>query len=98
MALQTNIFFAHALVDPGAPNLPETPAYTEDDVPWVNTLPMTQYLDGWWRAAVTIIILPDQLGKRLSNKIYQSYHIETRGKQHLVRESKIKIKDVQQKI
>lgn len=32
VALQTNIVFAHALVDPGAPNLPEIPGYTEEDV------------------------------------------------------------------
>lgn len=57
MAHQTNVVSAQVLGESGAPSLPENPGYTEEDRAWINTLPMTQYLDRWRRAADNKIIL-----------------------------------------
>lgn len=53
---------------------------------------------GWGGAADGEVILPEQLGKRLRSKIRQSSHRGAWGMQDLLRRSKLKIKDVQQKI
>ena len=50
-ALSEDHTLVTTLPDPGAPNLPDTPSCTDGDTKWIKQLPMTNYIDGWWRAA-----------------------------------------------
>ncbi|CAD7682609.1 unnamed protein product [Nyctereutes procyonoides] len=63
-ALLVTQVLATTLPDPGAPTLPDTPNYTDTDLHWIKRLPLTQCLRGWWRAADSSIILPEELGRR----------------------------------
>ena len=62
----------------GAPTLPDTPNYTDADLPWIKRLPMTQCLRGWWRAADSCIILPEEPGRRGLSKMLRGTHMGTR--------------------
>ncbi|XP_072598689.1 uncharacterized protein [Vulpes vulpes] len=89
---------ATTLPDPGALTLPDTPNYTDADLHWIKHLPMTQCLRGWWRAADSSIILPEELGRRVLSEIHGSTHMGTREMEDLIRHAKITIKDSRAKI
>ncbi|XP_077715955.1 uncharacterized protein LOC144290510 [Canis aureus] len=97
-ALLVTQVLATTLPDPGAPTLPDTPNYTDADLHWIKCLPMTQCLCGWWRAADSSIILPEELGQRVLSKMHRSTHMGTRKMEDLIRRAKITIKDSQAKI
>ncbi|CAD7690915.1 unnamed protein product [Nyctereutes procyonoides] len=89
---------ATTLPDPGAPTLPDTPNYTDADLHWIKRLPMTQRLLGWWRAADSSIILPEELGRRGLSRMHRSTHTGTRKTEDLTRHAKITIKDSEAKM
>ncbi|CAD7686458.1 unnamed protein product [Nyctereutes procyonoides] len=68
VALLVTQVLATTLPGPGAPTLQDTPNYTDADLHWIKRLPMTQCLCGWWRAADSSIILPEELGRRITIK------------------------------
>ena len=84
---------ATTLPDPGAPTLPDTPDYTDAGLHWIKRLPVTQCLRGWWRAADSRIILPEELGRQVLSKMHRSPHMGTRKMEDLIRHAKITIKD-----
>lgn len=59
---------------------------------------MTQCLRGWWRAADSRIILPEELGRQVLSKMHRSPHMGTRKMADLIRHAKITIKDSRAKI
>ncbi|CAD7675299.1 unnamed protein product [Nyctereutes procyonoides] len=92
-ALTVTQVLTTTLPDPGAPTLPGTPNYADTDLQWIKPLPMTQCLRGWWRAADSSIILPEELGRRVLSKMHRSTHMGTRKMEDLIRHAKITIKD-----
>ena len=86
------------LPDLGASTLLDTPNYTGTDLQWIKHLPMTQCLRGWWRAADSSIILPEELGQRVLSKMHRSTHMGTRKMEDLIRYAKIIFKDSRAKI
>ncbi|CAD7692892.1 unnamed protein product [Nyctereutes procyonoides] len=97
-ALLVTQVLATTLPDPGAPTLPDTPNYTDADLHWIQRLPMTQCLRGWWRAADPSIILPEELGRRVLSKMHRSTHMGTRKMEDAIRHAKITVKDSRAKI
>ncbi|XP_036868781.1 uncharacterized protein [Manis javanica] len=95
-ARQAALSVDHALVttlpDPGAPNLPDTPSYTDKNTKWIKQLPMTNYLNGWWRAA-NCIILPEELGQYVLTKLHWATHMGMRKMEDLGRHAHITIRD-----
>ncbi|KAF0883138.1 POK19 protein, partial [Crocuta crocuta] len=96
-ALKGTPVLAVKLIDPGDPNLPETPRYSLEDLQWIKRLPMTQCLKGWWRSSDNKIILPEEMGIRVRSKIHRASHMGQRRLQDLIRQSHIKIKDANSK-
>ena len=82
------------LPDPGSPILPALPNYSTRDLDWIKSLPMAQQLAGWWRAADSSLILPEELGKQVLLKMHRATHLGTRKMQDLIRHAKITMKDV----
>ena len=84
--------------DPGTMTLPDNPEYSETDIKWINSLPMTQFKNGWWEDSKSAPILPEQLGIELLRKIHNATHLGAKKMQDLVRTAKIVIKDYRVKI
>ena len=82
------------LPDPGSPILPALPNYSTRDLDWIKSLPMAQQLAGWWRAADSSLILPEELGKQVLLKVHRATHLGTHKMQDLIRHAKITMKDV----
>lgn len=82
------------LPDPGPWDLPPAPEYSEEDLQWIRTLPMTQILDGWWRDSKCNIVLPERLGRRVLERIHRCTHLGTRRMQDLVRQTGLRIRKV----
>ena len=59
---------------------------------------MTQQLAGWWRAADSSLILPEELGKQVLLRLHQAPHLGTRKMQDLIRRAKITMRDVRSTI
>ena len=78
--------------------LPDSPEYSEKDIKWINSLPMTQFENGWWKDAKSAPILPEKLGIELLWKSHNATHLGARKMQDLVRTAKIVIKDSWAKI
>ncbi|XP_078293651.1 uncharacterized protein LOC132687086 [Panthera onca] len=97
-ALSVTQVLTTTLPDPGALTLPDTPNYTGTDLKWIKRLPMTQCLHGWWRAADSSIILPEELGRQVLSKMHRSTPMGTRKMEDLIRHAKIIIKDSRAKI
>lgn len=55
---------------------------------------MAQLLAGWWRAADSSLILPEELGKQVLLKMHRATHLGTHKMQDLIRHAKITMKDV----
>uniref|UniRef100_A0A8C9DWT4 Uncharacterized protein n=2 Tax=Phocoena sinus TaxID=42100 RepID=A0A8C9DWT4_PHOSS len=85
------------LPDPGPRELPPQPDYSEDDIRWINKLPLTQVKDGWWRDAKNNILLPEKLGTLVLERIHRSTHLGARRLQDLIRQTGLKIKNVSEK-
>ena len=90
--------FSTRLPDPGTMTLPNNPDYNEIDIKWINSLPMTQFENCWWKDAKSAPILPEKLGIELLWKIHNATHLGARKMQDLVRTAKTVIKDSQAKI
>ena len=86
------------LPDPGSPVLPALPNYSPRDLDWIKSLPMTQQLAGWWRAADSSLILPEELGKQVLLRMHHATHLGTRKMQDLIRYAKITMRDVRSTI
>ena len=82
------------LPDPGSPILPALPNYSTRDLDWIKSLPMAQQPAGWWKAADSSLILPEELGKQVLLKMHRATHLGTRKMQDLIRHAKITMKDV----
>ncbi|XP_058598889.1 uncharacterized protein LOC131519634 [Neofelis nebulosa] len=98
VALQVNCALMTTLPDPGSASLPENPAYTKEDLNWIQKLPLTQCLNGWWRAADCSIILPEEMGNKVLSKMHRATHMGTRKMQDLIRHARITIRDSRTKI
>lgn len=96
--VQTDLVLDTVQVEPGCPALPETPKYSQEDLTWIKSLPMTQCLEGRWCSADCKVILSDQLGQRLLQNAHCSAHMGICRMQDLLRYSKINIRDRQQTI
>ena len=59
---------------------------------------MTQQLAGWWRAADSSLILPEELGKQVLLGMHHATHLGTRKMQDLIRHAKITMRDVRSTI
>lgn len=46
VVVQTDLVLDTVQVEPGCPALPETPKYSQEDLTWIKSLPMTQCLEG----------------------------------------------------
>ena len=55
---------------------------------------MAQQLAGWWRAADSSLIFPEELGKQVLLKMHRATHLGTHKMQDLIRHAKITMKDV----
>ena len=55
---------------------------------------MTQHLAGWWRAADSSPILPEELGKQVLLRMHHATPLGTRKMQDLIRHAKITMRDV----
>ncbi|XP_078300540.1 uncharacterized protein LOC144615914 [Panthera onca] len=77
-ALQVDCALMTTLPDPGSASLPENPAYTKEDLNWIQKLPFTQCLNGWWRAADCSIILPEEMGNKVLSKMHRATHMGTK--------------------
>ena len=86
------------LPEPGSPVLPALPNYSPRDLDWIKSLPMTQQLAGWWRAADSSLILPEELGKQVLLRMHHATHLGTRKMQDLIRHAKITMKNVRSTI
>ena len=86
------------LPDAGAATLPDTPNYTDTDLHWIKRLPTTQCLRGWWRAADSSLIQPEELGRRGLSKMHRSTHMGTKKMEDLKRHEEITIKGSRAKI
>ena len=78
VALQVDCALMTALPDPGSASLPESPTYTEEDLNWIQRLPMTRYHNGWWRAGDRSVILPEEMGNKVLIKIHRATHLGTK--------------------
>ena len=85
------------LPDPGTMTLPNSPEYSETDIEWINSLPMTKFKNGWWKDAKSAPILPEKLGTELW-RIHNATHLGAKKMQDLIRTAKIVIKDYRAKI
>ena len=86
------------LRDPGTMTLPNNPEYSETDIEWIKSLPVTQFKNSWWKDDKSAPILPEQLGTELLMKIHNATHLGAKKMQDLVRTAKIVIKDYRAKI
>ena len=86
------------LPDPGSPVLPALPNYSPRDLDWIKSLPMTQQLARWWKAADSSLILPEELGKQVLLRMHHTTHLGTRKMQDLIRHAKITVRDVRSTI
>ena len=59
---------------------------------------MTQQLAGWWKAADSSLILPEELGKQVLLGMHHVTHLGTRKMQDLIRHAKITMRDVRSTI
>ncbi|XP_043416497.1 LOW QUALITY PROTEIN: uncharacterized protein LOC122471687 [Prionailurus bengalensis] len=98
VALQVDYTLMTTLPDPGSASLPGSPTYTKEDLNWIQKLPLTQCLNGWWRAADCSIILPEEMGNKVLSKMHRATHKGTRKIQDLMRHARITIKDSRTKI
>ena len=55
---------------------------------------MAQQPAGWWKAADSSLILPEELGKQVLLKMHRATHLGTHKMQDLIRHAKITMKDV----
>ena len=81
-----------------SPVLPALPNYSPRDLDWIKSLPMTQQLAGWWKAADSSLILPEELGKQVLLRMHHATHLGTRKMQDLIRHAKITMRDVRSTI
>ena len=72
VALEVSHLLPALLPDPGAPCLPDKPKYTEEDLRWLNDLPMVEHSNNWYWTADKRIILPELLGESFRRKIHNS--------------------------
>ena len=86
------------LPDPRSPVLPALPNYSPRDLDWIKSLPMTQQLARWWKAADSSLILPEELGKQVLLRMHHATHLGTHKMQDLIRHAKITIRDVRSTI
>ena len=98
VALQVDCALMTALPDPGSASLPESPTYTEEDLNWIQRLPMTRYHNGWWRAGDRSVILPEEMGNKVLIKIHRATHLGTKKMRDLIRHAEITIRNSGPKI
>ncbi|VFV28800.1 Hypothetical predicted protein [Lynx pardinus] len=58
------------LPDPGDPDLPDQPKYSQEELQKIKKLPMAQEIKGWWYTPSKELVLPDRLGVSVRNTPY----------------------------
>ncbi|XP_077852395.1 uncharacterized protein LOC144339706 [Macaca mulatta] len=58
------------LPDPGPRDLPYFPDYSEQDLQWIDKLPLKQIQKGWWTDTNDQTILPEKLGQQVLEHIH----------------------------
>uniref|UniRef100_A0A8I5N7B4 Uncharacterized protein n=1 Tax=Papio anubis TaxID=9555 RepID=A0A8I5N7B4_PAPAN len=82
------------LPDPGPWDLPYLPDYSEQDLQWIDKLPLKQIQNGWWTDTNGQTILPEKLGQQVLEHIHQTTHLGARWMIDLIRHSKLKIRHI----
>nr|XP_054961168.1 uncharacterized protein LOC129394955 [Pan paniscus] len=82
------------LPDPGPRDLPYFPEYSEQDLQWIDKLPLKQIQNGWWTDTNDQTILPEKLGQQVLEHIHRTTHLGARRMIDRIRRSKLKIRHI----
>lgn len=80
------------LPDPGPRDLPYFPDYSEQDLQWIDKLPLKQIQNGWWTDTNDQTILLKKLGQQMLEHIHRTTHLGARRIIDLIRRSKLKFR------
>ena len=94
MAKAPSQLLALQLPDPGPRDLPYHPDYSEQDLQWIDKLPLKQIQNGWWTDTNDQTILPEKLGQQVLEHIHRTTHLGARRMIDLIRRSKLKIRHI----
>lgn len=93
IALSPAQAMAVQLPDPGPRDLPPVAEYAEEDLQWVEKLPMAQLLEEWWRDSKCRTVLPEKLGEEVLHRVHGGTHPGARRRQDLTRQAALRAKE-----